>query len=806
MSKVFRSAAVLAALVASACSSRPPTAPSRFRGPTAIVRVSAITHKKPGEVRDYLAVASSRGDELRLLDPSDDQPVPGPVVLYALSIATAPKPMQLASASLFDGGPDVLVVASEGQRKLQLVSTWEDADSGGGGSAGSNGNRVIREIDLEPIAPGTGAILCLRGAPVPSGLSTGIPPSAIPVPGKARILVGLAGGKLVVIEFGRQAGAIGSVVDVASSVQDLGFDPVDLSVSPDNRHVYAATSDTITGTDGKSAIGVAEIDASPPTAAVWTVRALDARGPTRAVAAGFVEERFVDDPEHFDPTPLPKVFAALDIAGCGLDRPIPCGIVTLDPASGGLAPDPVQQMPWRAPMPVPGIPLGIVLLYPPQNGTQQRVSTDLGIPQHQMLLAPGSGQRWTPQAAAVPSSDGRVYILDIGRWQPPNDVSLLNGDTRAHAKAAYAVDPLGQAIAAGGIGLRKLTVKPGDPDDVTLDGATLATRLGVTAGFTATDQWRVVWQGQLPGLTLRQAVLGTLPTGETWLAIQERRGNGWVAHARLGDPVSGLRAGDIVQLFSPEGATCTDIAEVRIAGFLPPDPQSFPGGAVSLGVNAGACWQSGLSPGGTIQAVANFRTADWLLYGASTGYAGRPELDKLYSLEWQDEDPLAVRCTTDRAACETLAVARKARRLYYPSDLPCAKLNGGTPAVGCYPDWPELADPLLAGPALSLRLGLATPVCADDSSCPGSICDTGRGQCTPLRDSGLFFSTQSGIVFMSRYPQLGGSLPWAGTFVDRSRYAGHADQGPRAYVTYAGSDAVIEFSPGETLGEVLNIY
>lgn len=795
-----------AVLAIAACSSRPPTAPSRFRGPTAIVPVAAITHKKPGEVRDYLAVASSRGDELRLLDPSDDQPVPGPVVLYALSIATEPKPMQLASASLFDGGPDVLVVASEGQRKLQLVSTWEDAASGGTGPAGSNGNRVIRELDLEPIAPGTGAILCLHGAPVPSGLSTGIPPAAIPVPGKARILVGLAGGKLVVIEFGRQAGSIGSVIDVAASVQDLGFDPLDLAVSPDNRHVYAASADTITGTDGKSAVGVAEIDASGPTAAAWPVRALDARGPTRAVAAGFVEERFVDDPEHFDPTPLPKVFAALDIAGCGLDKAIPCGIATLDPASGGLAPDPVQQMPWRAPMAVPGIPLGIVLLYPPRSGNQQRISTDLGIPQRQMVLAPGSGQRWTPQAAAVPSSDGHVYILDLGRWQPPNDVSLLNGDSRARAKSAFAVDPLGQAISGGGIGLRKLAVKPGDSDDVTLDGTTLASRIGVTPGFTSSDQWRVVWQGPLPGLTLRQAVLGTQPGGETWLAIQERRGNEWIAHARLGDPASGLRVGDVVQLFSPEGATCTETAEVRVTGFLAPDPQRFPGGAVSLGVNTGACWLSGQTPGGTIQAVANFRTAGWLLYGASSGYAGRPELDTTYSLEWQDEDSLALRCATDRAACESLAVARKARRLYYPSDLPCAKLNGGTVLTGCYSDWPDLSDPLAAGPVLSFRLGLATPTCSDDSSCPGSSCDTGRGQCLPLRDSGLFFSTQSGIVFMARYPQLGGSLPWAGTFVDRSRYAGHADQGARAYVTYAGSDAVIEFSPGETLGEVLNIY
>src|SRR5687767_9784981 len=120
-------AGLLALLVGPGCDDQPPPLATRFRGPQAIVSVAAITHRKPGEVRHYLAIANSRGNELKLFDPSDDKPVPGPVVLHALSIPTDAYPPALAAAPMGDGKADALVAATPGSASLQLVSTWEDA-------------------------------------------------------------------------------------------------------------------------------------------------------------------------------------------------------------------------------------------------------------------------------------------------------------------------------------------------------------------------------------------------------------------------------------------------------------------------------------------------------------------------------------------------------------------------------------------------------------------------------------------------------------------------------------------------------
>ncbi len=96
---------VALALAVAGCSSGPPTVGARFQGPTAVAPFMGFTTKRTtsdGTPSPYLAVASMRGDELRILDVADDLPVLGPGVVFPLSVTTAPAPLLLASAALSD--------------------------------------------------------------------------------------------------------------------------------------------------------------------------------------------------------------------------------------------------------------------------------------------------------------------------------------------------------------------------------------------------------------------------------------------------------------------------------------------------------------------------------------------------------------------------------------------------------------------------------------------------------------------------------------------------------------------------------
>ena len=51
--------------------------------------------------------------------------------MFALSVATAPRPYRLTAASLGDhgtGGADLLVAASAGSLDLQVIETWSTAN------------------------------------------------------------------------------------------------------------------------------------------------------------------------------------------------------------------------------------------------------------------------------------------------------------------------------------------------------------------------------------------------------------------------------------------------------------------------------------------------------------------------------------------------------------------------------------------------------------------------------------------------------------------------------------------------------
>ena len=301
-----------AALFAAACSTGPTTVGLRLNEPSAIVAYAGIAHGSD-LVRPLLAVASRRGDELRLIDPSADLPIFGPGVIYPLSIPTAPRPQLLASASLGDGEADLLVAASAGPpgldpttgkartvASLQVIKTWTQT------------SRVAFEVSLDALTAGS-EILSVLGIP---GVTGG---------GKARLLVGATGGQLAVVDFTR--GTQGEVVlDTATPVlQTFLFDAVDMALlpppdgSPSERRVFLASRDQI-GTG----FGVAELDATVGATATWTPLLLEAHASTVAVAAGWVYERVSPaapadpcSPYAFTPVKVPRVYAALDESRCG---------------------------------------------------------------------------------------------------------------------------------------------------------------------------------------------------------------------------------------------------------------------------------------------------------------------------------------------------------------------------------------------------------------------------------------------------------------------------------------------------------
>ncbi len=827
----------LAALAVAACSSGPRTVGARFNGPAAIVHFAGVSTFHAG-LRDYLAVASSRGDELRFLDAADEQPVLGPGVVFPLSIPTAPRPLLLASAPLGDGGPDVLVAVSAGGAvllgnvpapALQVIETWSPT------------NRVAYPWPLKDVLGADAEILTVVGMRAPT---------ADP---RARILVGATGGRLAVVEFTRATD--GSVVAQPPVVKALGFDPLDIAIptdiAQDGSTVYGttlsiATRDAITTTtvdslhpDGK-VFGVAQVDASSlDVTSPWTVTALDALAPTVAVAAALVAELSAGrqvSPDHcsadtFAGVRSPLVYAALDDQFCGPDKPINCGIVTLDPGTGKLAADPAPAGPpppafqgdvpvsvpaqdYRTPMLVPGIPTHITVVRAPAGGLQLNPPspdancTGAGTAGTQLSplfkMAPGSGQRLTSALAMVTSSDGRVYWLDLSRWGPPTDVSTLNGVTRVRVTSATSlVVPADQSR----VGIWRDLAPAGTDQSaftpvVTVDPLELPTAFDVWPGFTDADDWSVIWQGPLPSLDTREGVLVVDPaTGTAYAAVQRDTGQGvgqtaWVVGAVVADKALGVHPNDehpaeddFVGLL--DLACTTTVVAVLPRGFTAAGV-TFPGGALQL---APATCLPAATPEAGQPTIITVRAAGFVLSSSKLGYLGRPALDQLYTLAWKDEK----NDLTLTAGSEALALARKARRHFYPSDGPCPfpnvdPLSVQFKTVGCYSSFPRVSDPLTPGPVVRFRVGLVPPVSPNPANPVVNL----------LPGAGVTFSTQLGLSPTFRAPGSGGALPAGALMGDRTKFAGHENDPIRVYVPYL-DDQVMAFSPSDSIGNVVSI-
>jgi hypothetical protein len=564
-----RRAIVIVALAFAACSSGSPVIPAGFRGPVAVAAFMGRNPEAPevGLV-PLIAVASFRGDELRLVDANTDAPIAARNFSWALSIPTVQRPTYLAAGSLHDGLADVLVVASSAPL-VQIVGTWMD---------GANGYGVAASLDLSGVVGAGSQILSLVVAAVPSGPLAGTPPVAPPTPGRAWIVVGLgdpggaATGQLVVLEVARQPD--GSIALAASPLaKPLGFTPAGMAAAPDNVHLYLATRDPIQEPSGRSVFGVAEVDASAGLSAAWPFRGLDARNaPTTFVAAAFVGERTQANFYTYG-QPALRVYAALDASGCGAERDIACGIATFDPELGGLAADPAVPGPpgwivpvqsYRTPMFVSSIPLAMGIAPPalvpapaapstpygsqvcyapvtpgvPYPGcpsvteeTPQKEFNRDGVGQKFMLLAPPTGQLWTSVTALVPAVDGLAYVQDLGRFGVVNATSMLGDETmKTQAGNATPVGPLGPYSGTSLFGFPPGTSAVGlwldhpttshQPIEVVSTPDGLKASIIVWPGFTKDDHWLVSFQGVLPGMAQRRSVLGLSPDGTLYLAIQ----------------------------------------------------------------------------------------------------------------------------------------------------------------------------------------------------------------------------------------------------------------------------------------------
>jgi hypothetical protein len=826
--------------LALACSSSSSVG-SRFDGPAAAVSFTGFTGKATG-IGSYVAVASSRGDELRILDPSDLEPVLSPGIAFPLSIPTAPRPLLLAAASLGDGQADVLVAVSGvgspffsagSGPSLQVIETWSPT------------NRVAYDVALEGVLGAGAEILSVAGVQARSGVL-------------ARILVGASGasgGQLAAVEFTRATDGSGAVVAqalTAASVNQLGFAPLDIAVEPASvqpdgstapgTHLYIATPDPI---GAAKVFGVAQLDTSAGAPQTWVPVPLNALAPTVAVAAGFVDDRLVDpsdpcSPDRFGGVPALFVYAALDESACGSDKPIDCGIVTIDPARVGaatqLAADPAKPVPppatapaggnptpvpaqdYRAPMPVPGNPTHIAIGKAPASGAQ-RVFTDSSIPSAAcptsssalsplLKIAPGTGQRYTSAVAMVTSIDGRVYWLDLSRFGPMSDVSVMKGSTRVAVTGASSVAVASTDFRFGlwndvpSFGASSFT------PSVTVDSTALAGAIDVWPGFTDTGRWSVIYQGTLPSLSARPGVLAA-SAGNVYAAVQSDIGGTalptssarWTVGAKLSDPGLGVHAGDIVVL--------SDLGcETTVVAVVPPDATgatvgvAAPGGAVQI---APATCLPALGAGQFQATTITLRAAGLVLANDRLGYLGRPGIgtttdpeDQVFAVAWSDETALA-QDTTDPIAPERLAIARKARRLYYPSDGPCPILGAtagsqGTLQVGCYTGFPRLSEPLAPGPIIRFRIGVVPPTAPDPANPTPPL----------VRGAGVVFTTQPGLSATFRSPNTGGALP-AGVFsYDRTSLSGHQDDPIRFFVPYL-DDLVLFFSPSESSGSQVTI-
>jgi hypothetical protein len=802
---------LLVIFAASGCAKSTARPPARMSGPQGVAVYRGYGTDRPGVLRPLVAVANTRGDDLRLLDPVTDKILQGPTLVSALAVPTATRPSLIAAGPLHDldagqaavDRADLLVVAPREQVArplpatpgtfglvIQSVVSWDER------------TRVHETMELAGLVP-EGALTALVVAPVPESDGAG---GWRPAAGKARVLATTTSGALVSIEARRDELSDAILLD-PPVVQLLGFTVLDLAVSPDGTRVYGATLDPIPSTGGL--LGVAEFDNTAAPGAMG-VRALSARLGTTLVATLEVAP-FVDNvlsaPEldTFGPPAL-RVFAVLDPSGCGRDRSIPCGIATIDPVLGQLAPDPAGELPFQLPIALPGEVQAMAVSGPPARSDRPGF----------LKLDPGSGVRWTNGVAGVATTDGRIYLVDLSHFAVANSGSPLAGPVATRLVGGTTFTPSGTAHLG-------LWVTQADGTALLQFDAAATGGIAVTPGYTKSETFTIIHQGGLPALGSRKAVVHADAGAPSWLAIQEASGltapgsEPWRGVARLYDPRLAIRIGDLVVLEAfPSGVCPSGRFELVVTGFLPPDPVLYPGGALAVAaapVQPDGADTACLTAADT-EVTASILARSLLLVGSSSGVAGRPglvtepaELSPRFEFKYEDErllqcpimpdDPLSwppppsaiAACQANVAACRTscerLVFARRARRSFYMTDA-CPPGSLANAETACSTQWVTnagLTFPMPVGPVVAFKVGTTNPN-------PGAALKRG---------SYYAFSTASGLLPGFRapsagYPGAGSAAPYGVVFFDRSATTGLAADALHGFAAYA-DNLILDFAP-----------
>jgi hypothetical protein len=396
------------------------------------------------------------------------------------------------------------------------------------------------------------------------------------------------------------------------------------------------------------------------------------------------------------------------------------------------------------------------------------------------------------------------------------------------------------------LGLWTLDTTGKDVLAFSLSAAETTAAFQVTPGYAPNDTWAVAWQGPLPGLVRRRAMIvnGTTLT----LAMQEPGSTpgSFEAVVRLYDPSLGVHQDDYVEVWLDDASICSGTTfydaknrpgghtfETKVVDILPPDKDRWPGGAITLASPLLGGWDAtgtthldpvcDFTKAPTATGFATIRARGLVVTGANTLYAGRPaDPDDLlpnpeapYELAWHQEAPLQAACTllpwnpawetgaatpplcdsTCRAKCEDLVLARKARRLFYLAETcPSSLVNTGDECKTNYPkinSGQSWITPEPKGPVLAFSVGQQTSV-----TLPKAI--TYRLQ----RGAQISFSTLAGLSPAVRRPigstgTAGAVLPLGAAAFDRSVITGHEGEGVRFFSPYL-DNLVLDWSVSTT--------
>lgn len=605
----------LVALAAAACSGTKEKPGALLHGPAAIAAFDGIVAHDDYALRPYLAIANERGDELRLIDLADNHVVESPGLAFPLSIPFVGRPMRVASADLHQAGrPSALAVVQAGSNVVDLIDTWSGYPT------------AVRQVALAS----DGEVLAIAGVAVTDGAAT-----PQPVAGRARFVVALTGGRLEVIELTRGTGD--EIVAAAPvTVSGLPYDVTSLSQAADPGVVYAGSLDLNPG------YGIAKIALPANLAGAGPAAWYPTGVPIQHVAA--VSYAFWDfATDTFAAAPTERVVAVPSPGACLPARSV-CGMLLVNPSTGGLAagwaPSESSILPMTLPAPVTGLVAA------------GRAASAL------MPLVSGAGTANTTALAAVTATDGAVYFVDVAHWAMISESSPLVGTGRTRVSSAASIVHAGSGPATIGLS---------DGTATTVDPKLLPARVKVTPGFTPDDDWKLTWQGILPGLDGRGGRFRR--TGAT-RTVTVQVGTGPVFEQA--DLLAlGVRAGDSVPVLSID-PYCIDFAVATAAA----DPI---GSQVEVTVPPGSCLET-VPDGADVPITLAIRASGLVLTGTKTGYAGRPTSGVPFTFAGTRQFYVTDKCTSTE----------------------------------CIANWPGLTFPFPSGNALELTaVTLGTPAMDD---------------------------------------------------------------------------------------------